>query len=194
MSCIAFCMETSASRELNWGRDILICTRNFGFGCNLVGEEEERVQTRVSRLGGCLAWGWATLRNSKNKKADSVNMLNCVCLYLRPRISICVKTLLWVGHSYLVLWEFLSGALRSNGAAEECSFWLTPDSACSSDQIDLTLPHTEIIVHIFTWLEALRFCTLTIHSSAASRHGRYTKQHSKRSRTARERRRNYTQC
>jgi len=56
-SCIAFCMETLASRELNWGRDILICTRNFGFGCNLVGEEEERVQTRVSRLGGCLAWG-----------------------------------------------------------------------------------------------------------------------------------------
>ena len=54
-SCIAFCMETSVSRELDLGRDILICTRNFGFGCNLVGEEEERVQTRMSRLGGCLA-------------------------------------------------------------------------------------------------------------------------------------------
>jgi len=56
-SYIAFYMETSASRELDWGRDILICTRNFGFRYNLVGEEEERVQTRVSRLGGCLAWG-----------------------------------------------------------------------------------------------------------------------------------------
>ena len=45
-------MEASASQELNWGRDILICIRNFGFRCNLVREEEERVQTRVSRLGG----------------------------------------------------------------------------------------------------------------------------------------------
>ena len=52
MSCIAFCIEALALQELNWGRDILICTRNFGFGCNLVGEEEERVQTRMSRLGG----------------------------------------------------------------------------------------------------------------------------------------------
>ena len=40
MSCIAFYIEASALRELNWGRDILICTRNFGFRCNLVGEEE----------------------------------------------------------------------------------------------------------------------------------------------------------
>jgi len=31
------------------------------FGCNLVGEEGERVQTRMSRLGGCLAWGGDTL-------------------------------------------------------------------------------------------------------------------------------------
>ena len=60
-SCIAFYMEALASRELNWGRDILICTRNFGVGCNLVGEEEERVQTRVSRWGGCLAGGGFTL-------------------------------------------------------------------------------------------------------------------------------------
>ena len=56
-SYIAFYMEALALRELNWGRDILICTRNFGVGCNLVGEEEERVRTRVSlggvsRLGG----------------------------------------------------------------------------------------------------------------------------------------------
>ena len=50
-SYIAFYMEASASRELNWGRDMLICIRNFGFGCNLVGEEE-RVQRRMSRLGG----------------------------------------------------------------------------------------------------------------------------------------------
>ena len=60
-SCIAFCMVASASRELNLGSDILICTINFQFGCNLAGEEEERVQTRVARLGGWLAsWG-ATL-------------------------------------------------------------------------------------------------------------------------------------
>ena len=59
-SCIAFCMVASASRELNLGSDILICTINFQFGCNLAGEEE-RVQTRVARLGGWLAsWG-ATL-------------------------------------------------------------------------------------------------------------------------------------
>ena len=51
-SCIAFCMVASASREFNLGSDILICTINFQFGCNLVGEEEERVQTRMSRLGG----------------------------------------------------------------------------------------------------------------------------------------------
>jgi hypothetical protein len=43
MSYIAFCIEGSASQEFNWGRDILIYTRNFGFRCNLVGEEEERV-------------------------------------------------------------------------------------------------------------------------------------------------------
>ena len=48
---MAFCIETSILRELDWERDMLICTRNFGFGCNLVGEEEERVQTRLSRLG-----------------------------------------------------------------------------------------------------------------------------------------------
>ena len=60
-SCIAFCMVALASRELNLGSDILICTINFQFGCNLAGEEEERVQTRVARLGGWLAsWG-ATL-------------------------------------------------------------------------------------------------------------------------------------
>ena len=63
-SCIAFCMVASASRELSLGSDILICTINFQFGCNLAGEEEERVQTRVSRLGGWLAsWG-ATLRGA----------------------------------------------------------------------------------------------------------------------------------
>ena len=60
-SCIAFCMVASASRELNLGSDILICTINFQFGCNLAGEEEERVRTRMARLGGWLAsWG-ATL-------------------------------------------------------------------------------------------------------------------------------------
>src|ERR1700722_4807548 len=60
-SCIAFCMVASASRELNLGSDILICTINFQFGCNLAGEEEGRVQTRMARLGGWLAsWG-ATL-------------------------------------------------------------------------------------------------------------------------------------
>jgi len=61
MSCIAFYMETLASRELDWGRDILICIRNFGFGCNLVGEEEERVQTRVS-LGGVSRLGVSYVR------------------------------------------------------------------------------------------------------------------------------------
>jgi len=55
MSCIAFYIETLALQELNYRKDILIYTRNFVFGCNLVGEEEERVQTRMSRLGGCLA-------------------------------------------------------------------------------------------------------------------------------------------
>jgi hypothetical protein len=45
-------MVASASRELNLESDILICTINFQFGCNLAGEEEERVQTRVARLGG----------------------------------------------------------------------------------------------------------------------------------------------
>jgi hypothetical protein len=60
-SCIAFCIVVSASQELNLGSDILICTINFQFGCNLVREEEERVQTRMARLGGWLAsWG-ATL-------------------------------------------------------------------------------------------------------------------------------------
>ena len=44
-------MVASASRELNLGSDILICTINFQFRCNLVGEEEERVQTRMARLG-----------------------------------------------------------------------------------------------------------------------------------------------
>jgi len=63
-SCIAFYIKSLASRELNLERDILICTRNFVFGCNLVGEEEERVQTRMSRLGGCLAWGGGTLTTS----------------------------------------------------------------------------------------------------------------------------------
>ena len=52
MSYIAFHRETSTSQELDLGRDILICTRNFGFRCNLAGEEEERVQTRMARLGG----------------------------------------------------------------------------------------------------------------------------------------------
>ena len=60
-SYIAFYMVALASRELNLGSDILICTINFQFGCNLAGEEEERVQTRMARLGGWLAsWG-ATL-------------------------------------------------------------------------------------------------------------------------------------
>ena len=54
-------MVASASQEPNLGSDILIYTINFQFGCNLAGEEEERVQTRVARLGGWLAsWG-ATL-------------------------------------------------------------------------------------------------------------------------------------
>jgi hypothetical protein len=61
-SCTAFCMVVSASRELNLGSDILICTINFQFGCNLAREEEERVRTRMARLGGWLAsWG-ATLK------------------------------------------------------------------------------------------------------------------------------------
>jgi len=33
-------MEVSASQELNLGRDMVICARNFQFGCNLAGEEE----------------------------------------------------------------------------------------------------------------------------------------------------------
>ena len=65
-SCIAFCMVASASRELNLGSDILICTINFQFGCNLAEEEEERVQTRMARLGGWLAsWGATLTRNSE---------------------------------------------------------------------------------------------------------------------------------
>ena len=60
-SCIAFCIVASALQELNLGSNILICTINFQFRCNLAGEEEERVQTRMARLGGWLAsWG-ATL-------------------------------------------------------------------------------------------------------------------------------------
>jgi len=39
-SCIAFYIEASASQELNLGRDIVICARNFQFGYNLAGEEE----------------------------------------------------------------------------------------------------------------------------------------------------------
>jgi hypothetical protein len=42
-SCIAFCIVASASQELNLESDILICTINFQFRCNLAGEEEERV-------------------------------------------------------------------------------------------------------------------------------------------------------
>ena len=54
-------MVALALQELNLGSDILIYTINFQFGCNLAVEEEERVQTRVARLGGWLAsWG-ATL-------------------------------------------------------------------------------------------------------------------------------------
>jgi len=56
-SYIAFCMVASASQELNLGSDILICTINFQFGWNLAGEEEERVQTRMARLGGGLLPG-----------------------------------------------------------------------------------------------------------------------------------------
>ena len=41
-SCIAFCMEASASQELNLGRGMLICAGNFQFGCNLAGEEKGR--------------------------------------------------------------------------------------------------------------------------------------------------------
>ena len=60
-SYIAFCIVASALQELNLGSDILIYTINFQFRCNLAGEEEERVQTRMARLGGWLAsWG-ATL-------------------------------------------------------------------------------------------------------------------------------------
>ena len=50
-SCMAFCIVASASRELNLGSDILICTINFQFRCNLAGKEEERVQARVARWG-----------------------------------------------------------------------------------------------------------------------------------------------
>ena len=39
-SCIVFCIEASASRELNLGRGMLICAGNFQFRCNLVGEVE----------------------------------------------------------------------------------------------------------------------------------------------------------
>jgi len=64
-SYIAFYIVVSASRELNLGSNILIYTINFQFGCNLVREEEERVQTRMARLGGWLAsWG-ATLVPTK---------------------------------------------------------------------------------------------------------------------------------
>ena len=56
-SCIAFCMVASASRELNLGSNILICTINFQFMRNLAGKEEERVQTRVAWL----AWGGGSL-------------------------------------------------------------------------------------------------------------------------------------
>ena len=54
-SCIAFYIVASASRELNLGSDILICIINFQFGCNLVGEEEERVWLAwgVARFLGC---------------------------------------------------------------------------------------------------------------------------------------------
>jgi len=76
-SCIAFCIVISASRELNLGRDILICTRNFVFRCSLAGEEEERVQTRMSRLGGCLAsWG-RTLRFFGREQPVALNPAKC---------------------------------------------------------------------------------------------------------------------
>lgn len=71
-SCIAFCMVASASRELNLGSDILICTINFQFGCNL---EEERVQTRMARLGGWLAsWG-ATLQADFEEHSASIEII-----------------------------------------------------------------------------------------------------------------------
>ena len=74
-SCIAFCMVISASRELDLGRDILICTRNFVFRCSLVGEEEERVQTRLSRLGGCLAsWSRTLCTASSLGRGQRVDM------------------------------------------------------------------------------------------------------------------------
>ena len=67
-------MVISASRELDLGRDILICTRNFVFGCNLAVEEEERVQTRMSRLGGCLAsWGRTLMQASTTPMTSREN-------------------------------------------------------------------------------------------------------------------------
>ena len=54
-SCIAFYIVALALQELNLGSNILIYTINFQFRYNLAGEEEERVQTRMARLGGWLA-------------------------------------------------------------------------------------------------------------------------------------------
>ena len=42
-SYIVFYIEASASRELNLGRDMLICAGNFQFIYNLAGEEEGEV-------------------------------------------------------------------------------------------------------------------------------------------------------
>ena len=52
-SYMAFYIEASASRELNLGRDMLICAGNFQFGCNLVGKKGRR--RREWLAGGCLA-------------------------------------------------------------------------------------------------------------------------------------------
>ena len=46
-SCIAFYIVASASRELNLGSDILICTINFQFRCNLAGEERKLATRRI---------------------------------------------------------------------------------------------------------------------------------------------------
>ena len=49
-------MEALGSQELNWGRDMLICTRNFGFGCNLGGKKKSAYE-RACLVGGVVSLG-----------------------------------------------------------------------------------------------------------------------------------------
>jgi len=45
-------MEVSASRELNLGRDMAICARNFRFRCNLAGKKKGRHGCECLARGG----------------------------------------------------------------------------------------------------------------------------------------------